>query len=335
MPKPVRALALAAAAAACVGPQPACGPLPVRNQHPAQLTVLHLDPASAVPLRSGRFAARLSTAYTSLFLAGASGANALAMDGELARTSLLARVGIADGLELAAELPVVHTSGGFLDSFLIDYHDLFGFPSQGRDRAPKNAFEVSADYQGQRVFELGSEALLLADIPLSMTYGLLTPRREQPGLALRWGIELPTGNDDRGVGNGATDVAVGLASSWPFAVGTAHAAVQHTIAGTADRLDATGFAFADVTSANLAFELPLLTDVTAVAQVEWETSTLRQLAFDRAAKDQVLLWIGGRMRLDGELFVELSFGEDLVGFVSPDFTAWLGFAWLPAGAKNR
>ncbi len=319
----------------CVGPQHSYGPLPVRNQHPAQLTAMHLDPAPATPLRGGAIAARASAAYTSLFLAGVGAGNALTMDGELLRTALQLRLGLGHDVELTAELPWLHTSGGVLDSFLIDYHALFGFPSQGRDTSPKNRFDVGADYQGQRVYGMTTEALMLADVPLSLCYGILPARLGSPGLALRAGIELPTGDADRGAGNGTADYAIGLAATWPLAFGTLHADVQHAFVGSPLRARAAGFEFADVTSAACALELPLLDDLSALVQTEWETSTLRRLAFDRADKEQMLLWLGGRLRLDRDLFVELSFGEDLIGFVSPDFTAWLGFAWLPGAARGK
>ena len=41
------------------------------------------------------------------------------------------RQGLGDGLEFGFELPFAHTSGGFLDRFLIDYHDALGLPDQG------------------------------------------------------------------------------------------------------------------------------------------------------------------------------------------------------------
>jgi len=326
--------ALAAIPLGCVGPQHSYGPLPVRNQHPAQLTVMHLDPVPAQPLRAGAVAGRASFAYTSLFLAGSGHGNSITMDGEVLRSSLQARVGLGNGFEFGAELPVLYASGGFLDSFLIDYHGIFGFPDQDRDIAPKNQFNVHADFQGTRVYEL-DDGPMLGDLPLSLTCGIIAPRLGSPGVALRLGAELPTGDADAGAGNGKTDFATGLCASWLFSFATLHAAVQYTFTGTPEHARQAGFEFRDVASANAAIEWPLLDDLAGLVQVEWETSTLRQLDFARAADDQVLLWLGGRLRVDRDLFVELSLGEDLAPEVSPDFTAWLAIAWLPGAARGR
>src|SRR5688500_4126943 len=106
------------------------GPLPVRNQHPAQLTVLHLPPASTNTLAADAWAARADIAYSSLFLSGsAPGAGprkSFRMDGEYLRISPQLRTGLGGGVEVSFEVPFAHTTGGFLDDFLIDYHDAFG-----------------------------------------------------------------------------------------------------------------------------------------------------------------------------------------------------------------
>ncbi len=327
--------AVAVSASACsAGPAPSHGPLAVRNQHPAQLTVMRLDPASPSVLPSGDTAVRASTAYSSLFLGDSNATEAFAMDGELMRTSIQGRTGIGAGIELTVELPVVHTSGGFLDGFLIDYHDFFGFPDQGRSVAPQNQFEVFAEQNGQTVWELREETLMLADVPVSATWCLVPPGRSAsgaglPGLALRTGFELPTGDESGGAGNGQFDYAAGLCASWPLAFGTLFADGQYTWAGTPDLARSRSFAFGDVSAASLGLEVPLLSDFSSVAQLSWETSVLRNLDLDRANRDQVWLWLGARMRVDRQLFVEVVFGEDLSPYIAPDFTLVLAMAWLP------
>ena len=87
-----------------------------------------------------------------------------------------------------------------------------------------------------------------------------------------------------------------------------------------------------MTAGSLALEAQPLADLGLLAQVSWETATLDRLDLDRASKDTVLLWLGARLRLDGDLFVEVGFGEDLSEYIAPDFTAWLSMAWLPARA---
>lgn len=326
----LRALVLPLSLVACATNPDRRGPMPVRNQHPAQLTVMHLDPTPAAALRQGSVEVRGTAAYSSLFLSGTgSNGNAFAMDGELLRTSVQCAVGLGAGFTASAELPFVLTTGGFLDSFLIDYHRLLGLPDQGREDAPKNQFRVEATSAGQPVFEQHAEPLKIADLPLSLAWTAVAPHPGSPGLALRAGVELPTGNEDRGLGNGSVDTAIGAVTELPLDWGTWFLQLQHTFAGSPHAADQAGFSFADVSSVGGGIEVPIVDDLSLLVQTEWETSTLRHLDIQRASHDQVLLWMGGRLRLEHDLFLEFSIGEDLASYISPDVTFWFGIAWLP------
>jgi hypothetical protein len=316
---------------ACVSSAARQGPLPTRNQHPAQLTVLHLDPARAATLAPGDVGARAGFAYTNMFLSGNGSGNAFTMDGELLRAGFGLRAGVADGLEAGCELPVYYTTGGFLDSFLIEYHDWLGLPDQNRDLVPKNQFQVAATYQGQQVFGMQEDELGLGDVPVSLTWSIQPPAHEQLGIALRAGIELPTGDLALGFGNGELDYAGGLLLELPLTIGSFYGHAQHTFAGSPDAARAAGFEFDDVTSFGLGFEGPLSAAVNALVQVEFETSTLRGLDFDRVSREQILLWIGARWHLGEGSYFEAALGEDLRSFVSPDVTFWLGVSNLPGG----
>ncbi len=325
--------------AACASVPPSIhGPIPVRNQHPAQLTVLHLDPVAATALPQGLVAARVSTAYTSMFLGGSTATSAFAMDGEIMRTSLGLRTGIGSGLEIGFEAPLLHTTSGFMDSFLIGYHDLFGFPDQGRSEVENNRFQVFAEQDGHRVYELREASLEFGDVPISGTCTLIPVRRTangwgDPGLAARFGVELPTGDEDAGFGNGQVDYALGLCATWPLPIGALHAEAQRTFAGSPRLARNAGYSFADVTAGSLTLELQPLRGLGLLAQCSWETAALADLELDRANRDAMLLWLGSRLRLEGDLFLEVGFGEDLSKNIAPDFTAWLSMAWLPGGVK--
>ncbi len=314
---------------ACVHDSEFRGPMPVRNQHPAQLTVLHMDPASAEVLPAGVVRMRAGASYSSLFLTGQGSGNRFSMDGEILRARWTGTVGLGRGFQLTAEAAAGHTTGGFLDDFVQDWHDFFHLPDQNRGQAQNGVFDVIAEYQGQIAWRQREETLRFMDLPLTLTWNAVPPRTGGIGLALRGAVELPTGDQDRGFGNGELDWAVGLVGEWrveTFAV-TGH--VQHTFAGTPDQARAVGFGVRDVTTFGLGLELPLTSALTGLVQTEVETSTLRALNFERVAREQWLLWMGARARLAEDWYLELALGEDLRGFVSPDFTAWLSVAWLP------
>ena len=76
-------------AAACAAPEDFGGPLPLRNQHPAQLLVQHLPPRSAAVLGADTISLRTDAAYTSLFLFGSNAAGSYTMDGEYLRAAAM------------------------------------------------------------------------------------------------------------------------------------------------------------------------------------------------------------------------------------------------------
>ncbi|MCA8952023.1 MAG: DUF3187 family protein [Planctomycetes bacterium] len=313
--------------AGCVATPRFAGPLPVRNQHPAQLTVLHLPPARATVLPAEAADIRLDAAYSSLFLNGTGFARSYYMDGEYLRFGPTLRAGLGSDLELSVGLPFAHASGGFLDAFLIDYHDVLGLPDQNRDSVENGDFRVDATRNGNTVWRLEPGGVELADVPLSLTWQL-RELDDGPALALRGGLELPTGDDDKGYGNGELDWGVGglLEQRWAGMAFYCHA--QHTFAGTPAIARRGGLSFADVTSLGATAELPLFEQLNALVQVEWETSTLRHLGLEVTDREQVLLWVGGRYHFAERAALEFGFGEDLVGYVSPDFTAWIGLTTI-------
>ncbi len=319
--------------AGCVAPRAWHGPLPVRNQHPAQLTVMHLPPSPARVLPAGSVQARLDAAYTSLFLLGFDDDREWLMDGEYLRAGPSVRAGVGGGLELGGELPFAHTSGGFLDSFVIDYHDTFGLPDQNRDVNPRDGFAIEANDGGRTVWSVERDSAELLDVPLHATLQLAAPDRGRLGLAVRAGVELPTGDDERGYGSGELEPSVGVLTELHSGAIALYAHAQHTFAATPAPARRAGLTFADVTSAGVALEAPLSSQLHALAQVEWETSTLRRFGLRATGRDQVMLWVGGRWSPVPRLGLELAFGEDLQGLVSPDFTAWLAFAWT-FGPRN-
>lgn len=320
--------------AACVATPALQGPLPVRNQHPAQLTVQHMDPASAHVLPAGSAAARLDSAYTSLFLSGTDGSNQFRMDGEYLRVAPRMRVGLGANFEFGLELPVAHTSGGWIDSFVIGYHDTLGLPDQNRQTVANDRFGVTALQNGVDVWSVDRAPLELLDVPLQLTYQILPPGEGRLGATLRGGIELPTGDSARGYGSGGIDGTVGAVLDYRALGMGWYGHAQHTFSGTPSRSRGTGFHFSDVTSIGFAAELPLATDLHAFAQFEWETSTLRELHLDAVARDQILLWLGGRLQVGSGAAIELALAEDLVWRISPDFTLWLGLVWSPGSSAT-
>jgi hypothetical protein len=309
-----------------VTPKQFGGPAPFRNQHPAQLTALCMDPRPARVLPRGQSQLRLDSAYTSVFLDGSDGGNTWHMDGEILRTGLKFSHGLGHGLEISTELAMAVTGPGFLDSFIENWHDTFGLPDQNRDDFPSNKWRVDATKGGTTAWEMDRTESLL-DMPVALAWNFLPMTEERPwALTVRAATEIPTGNQDRGFGSGGFDWSAGVVGEYqhgPFAF-TSH--LQHSFVHTPDQA-AAGLDFHDVTSAGLGVEAALAEHTSLLVQVLFETSTLRELHINKASDPQWTLWFGLRHRLGERFSVEAGFGEDLDPDVPPDFTAWLGFVF--------
>jgi hypothetical protein len=304
--------------------------MPVRNQHPAQLTVLQMDPRSAEILAAGSGDLRADAAYSSLFLAGAGSGNTSVMDGEILRTRVKGRVGLGQGFEAWTELPFAHTSGGFLDSFVIDWHDFWGLPDGSRSGAPQDQWDVRATRGGALAYEMEESGFELLDIPIGVAWDPGVFRSSPFDLLLRGAVEFPTGDQDRGFGNGEVDVSLGLVADYRWETWVLTAQVQHTFAGTPDRAESAGLEFRDISSFGLGVEIALGPQTSALVQSQLETSTLRDLGFGQVADNQWLLWFGVRQGLGDGFYLEVGFGEDLSSAVASDFTAWVGVGWTPS-----
>jgi hypothetical protein len=187
-------------------------------------------------------------------------------------------------------------------------------------------FEVRAVQQGNVVYQMERRDLALLDIPLEVQWHAWQWRSPAVhlDLALRGALELPTGDQRAGYGNGGLDFALGVVGELgcgPLAL-TSH--VGRSFVHTPDRAREAGLSYADSTSFGVGLELALTADTAAIAQVEMEQTALRRLIGVHTESDHWLLWVGLRTRLSDALSIELSFGEDLTLNGPPDFTAHLG-----------
>src|SRR3989344_3325632 len=119
---------------------PAKGPFPMRTQHPVYLQMVQLTPAKAEVLPTGNFEVRVDSSYSNLYERQTDGVNAINLDMELWYLNWVATYGLLPNLEVGLELPLIHFGTGFLDSFIQNYHNAFGFPNGGRDQVQNGLF---------------------------------------------------------------------------------------------------------------------------------------------------------------------------------------------------
>ena len=147
---------------------------------------------------------------SSNFTNAGNGAESIVIDGETYRITLRGVFGLGNGWETGLELPVIKHSGGFLDSFIVQWHDFFGLPQLGRDQVANNQLRYQYQYGNQNRVDISAGDTGLGDVVLFAGKRLPVALRT----ALRMQIKLPTGRPAGLFGSGGTDLALMLQSDY-------------------------------------------------------------------------------------------------------------------------
>jgi len=121
------------------------------------------------------------------------------------------RVEHAVGSQWAAmiELPWRNLSGGSLDGFIENWHDLFGLPQGPRKNMPDDRLLIDYQRDGETLLHLDDGGSGIADIPIGVGYQ--AHASEERAVSAWLTVKLPVGDSDDLLGSGATDVALSIA----------------------------------------------------------------------------------------------------------------------------
>ncbi len=301
------------------------GPIRARSNGPFVQQFPTIRPRSAHTTPPGAVDLQVLSAYSSIFEVGSGPAGSVSFDGELWRTSAFVRTGLGERTDVEIEIPFLYASSGFLDVFIETWHGLLGLPDSGRETRPQFDYDMRLTAGGEDVFELTGNRFGLCDIPITLTQRVIDARGAAPSVYVSGLVELPTGSEDDGFGNGALEwgVGVGLESTvddWSFGGGV----------GWNDRVRPTSFVAAD---------LDVDDGIGVRADAEWrwtpESSLLIGLRFENAVSDDLGIeeLSGDVLELDLGVAIDdrwdgrwiFGFAEDLLSKSGPDFTAMLGY----------
>jgi len=216
-------------------------PFFTQNQSPL-IQIFGLPPADSATLTApGKIQLRLTADVANDYAVDNNGLESVTIDVESYRFTFDLRYGITPWAELGLEIPVVVYAGGFLDNFIINFHDAFGLPQNGRKSAPRNQVLVSYERNGQTLLNVQESSAGIGDLRLTGGVQLYHDRTKNPAaLALRGSLKLPTGDSDLLHGSGATDFALWLTGSKDFPLGDGHltlfGAAGGLVMGTGDVL---------------------------------------------------------------------------------------------------
>ncbi|GEM_PF-4108268 len=187
-------------------------PIPYRNQSPIFLQFAGIQPTNvaALPRGAGRFA--FTSNFSNIFEYFATTTHEVRIDFEQLRQDFSYAVGLGDNWTFDVNVPLVHTSGGFLDRFVQNYHQMLGLPNGGRNLLPagQHAFYVRDLGTGADIYRVNPVKMGLGDIDVRLRHATLSETRHRPALGWFVTLEAPTGRKSQGLGNGALDYGFGI-----------------------------------------------------------------------------------------------------------------------------
>lgn len=301
------------------------GPIPARSNGPLAQTFLTLRPRGVATAAPGRAELRILSAYSSIYEVGHGPAGAVSFDGELWRTSAMLRTGLGAATDLEIELPVLYASSGFLDVFVETWHAALGLPNSGRDSRPQFDYDMRVTAGSEEAYALTEDRVGIGDVPIVLTRRVLDPRGSAPGVYVQAAVELPTGSEADGFGNGEID--------WALGVGLEASVGDWTLGGGAgwtDRRSSTDFAAAglevdDGFAVHADAEWRWVPGSSVLAGLRYENAVSPSLGIEELGGDVLELDLGFALDGAGRSRWIVGFSEDLIAESGPDFTALLGF----------
>lgn len=190
------------------GANPFPRPLAVTNQTPLA-GIFGIPEATGVEmLGEGNTQWTTNLAIASHFNGATRNNESILIDGETSQFSLQMHHGINDHWNIGVEIPWVHHGGGSLDSFIINWHDLWGFPQNGRDEARRNQIAYRYERNGVPLVDIDATTRGIGDVIFSAQRELV--RGEGHASVVHTQIKLPTGDADKLTGSGGVDVSAGV-----------------------------------------------------------------------------------------------------------------------------
>lgn len=242
----------------------------------------------------------------------------LRLDGETSRLAFTYRFGFSDKLEFGIEVPYLWHRSGNLDSVVDRWHDLLFF-SGGGARATREQDQLElfyADSQASLV-DVTNDASGISDIRLLAGWQL--SQTESRKTALRLSIKLPTGDSDKLLGSGGSDISIGLAGDvvgfWGKEKLSSFYRVNVTYLGEPDRLADRYKDFVGQLSFGLGYQLRRNVDLKLQSRMR---SAVYDSEIDNLGATSVSLTFGADFRVSNRYRLVLSVGEDVKPGSAPD-----------------
>ncbi len=286
------------------------GPLQVKNHYPIFIHANQQYLEKAAMENSMSYSLSHSSTYT----VQQSGHWTINLDMEITEINFRYKRIVKDLFEFNLDLPVLIVGAGFMDGFLADYHDTFGFPDYGRSQRPDNDFLYEVKRDGNTIVE-GKSGAGVGDIRLAVKKPILTS--EDYTLSIRGDIEIPVSSAKKGYSNGSIDAGMSVLLDRRITDRImSYFNLGYVIPG-----DIRGHEHLDIDNfvhGGFAIDAVLWDGFNLILQIQGQSAIYPSTDLLAVDRDAYLLAAGGRYETANGTF-ELSLTEDINTAGAPDF----------------
>lgn len=302
------------------------GPIPARVQQPIKLGTLGFRPRSTATERAGRASLGIESAYSNIFLNGTgTGGQDVVLDAEIWTNSLIGRYGISQCADIEIDLGLLYACSGFLDSAIENWHSFLNLPEGGRDKRPRNDYETHAAIGGQTIYTLEPYEIELMDTPLVFTERIVDEQGSTPAIALRAGVDLPTGSESSGTGNGGWDWGVGVLAEKTMGRWSITGAVDWVDAKRPSSFEGSGVEAYDGFDVQLGIEYRWNDKLSLLTGLVLTPPVTRDFTIKELDREMLGLDIGAAWDTGPNSQLHIGFEEDLMAASGPDITFLAGW----------
>jgi thiol-disulfide isomerase/thioredoxin len=178
------------------------GPLKLYAQSPFQALRLTIRPRTPSTLGKGQFEGSFWATWVNVFdLENEVGdpANQFFLDFETLQTVLAVSYGITDTFEIEGEFQSRRRFGGFMDSFIEGFHDLFGIDQGGRLDVPRDDFSIHLTPEDGREpvwLDPGDRGVFSQTLGVSFQHNITCGTSKFPALAYSVSARYEMNDDD-------------------------------------------------------------------------------------------------------------------------------------------
>lgn len=284
--------------------------------------------SSATITPAGKLNVALIQEIANDFSVGSNSGERLVFDGEAYRTTVTVTYGINEKIDTGINIPYLLYGGGFLDHFIIDWHDTFGMKQGGRNRAPKGGVNYSYSKNGIEKLKMSGSGSGVGDI--SLTAGRKLHEETDSNLSIRAALKLPTGDSGALRGSGSTDLSLALCGSTSGTTGWGRLGLF----GSAGLLAMTASRIIADQQENFAIFGTLGTGWTPASwlsfklQLNANSPLYRQSSLKQLANSAIMMTTGGTLMLPDNYRLDLGVAEDISVSTAPDVTFHFGLSRL-------